>query len=171
MTTEQQMKEWLDGWFFSFDYRNGTVTSLAVAKNHIPDHKPKMFDPDEEIVRVNGNTHQWDEEQDDFVVARREAGDTFGQIAQQIGLSETAVLKRYKIVCTLRGIKQMPRCHGRPRKFSAEMEDKVVACRKDGMSFADIAALVKLTKTQVYEIYRTYRTRCDKYRSLERQAA
>lgn len=172
MTTECEMKEWLDGWFFSIDYRTGGVVSTAVNKAHIPDHKPRWFDFDEDDgPRVNGNVHKWTEEQDDFIVGRREAGDTFAVIASQIGLSDSAVLKRYKVVCTQRGIKKMPRCHGRPRKHPAEVEAAIVNGRMAGKSFSDIADLVKLPRGTVYDIYRTYRSRMDKERHMARRAA
>ena len=172
MITELEMKEWLDGWFFSIDFRTGGVISTAVNKGFIPDHKPRWFDFDEDDgPRVNGNVHKWTVEQDDFIIERREAGDTFGVIASQIGISDTAVLKRYKIVCTQRGIKKMPRNHGRPRKHSEEVENAVVTARLAGKSFNDIAILVRLSRNAVYEIYRTYRTRMDKQRHLERRAA
>lgn len=169
MTTELEMKEALDGWFYSFDFEAGKVTSKMVPRNHIPKHKP-VYDTALEALRVNQNAHDWDDEQDNYIITRREAGITFKAIGKEMGLSESCVLRRYRALCTERGIRPA-QWAGRNRKYSPEVEARIVELRQSGKAFTDIAELMKLPRAVVYEIYRTYRVRCDKYRSLERKAA
>ena len=170
MTTEQEIKEALDGWFYSFDFENGTVTCTAVARNHIPTHRPRWWEIGIEALRANGNAHNWDDDQDDLIVARRASGVAFGLIGKEMGLSESCVVKRYKVICTQRGIRPARRA-ARTRKYSPEIEARIVELRQGGKTFSDIAHILKLPRAAVYEIYRTYRVHCEKYRSQERKAA
>lgn len=165
-TLEQEMKAFLDGWFFSIDHERGRTISTDVPVDFIPDHRPKYM-PEDEECRNNNNAHRWTEVEDQTLLDMRRQGHTFREIGKALGLSGSPVQGRYALLCTKLGLRRVSAVRTESMKHSMELEARIVEMRIKGMGFPEIGDRVGLPREIVNAIFRRYRDRCKR---MERMA-
>lgn len=151
MTTELEMKQALDGWFFVYNCEKQAVTKRKVSKNYIPVHKPPDLQPPPAPT-----AYPWKPTEDDYLVELRERNLSWREIAKYLGLSPSCARFRYIELCHRRGVAE----HKVTRRIEAcALEARVMALRAQDKSFADIAYEIGVTRNKVAGIVQRVRRR------------
>ena len=157
MITELEMKEALDGRFYTYVCESQTVTCRKVPKDHIPIHKPRILD--EEKKPKTG--YPWSEEEDDRLTHLREDGNLiWTEIAIRFRMSPSAVKNRYLLLCLKRG-KAEHRVNRTPDTIA--LERRVVDLKTQELTFDQIAVEMGLSRNQVAGLWRRWRKRSDQW--------
>lgn len=156
MNLEKELKEFLDGWFFSIDHERCRTVTTAVDVDFIPSHKPKYSPEDEEFI--SPRTHQWTDVEDQTILEMRRAGNIFKQIGEALGLSTSAVQNRYHELRVRHGLLNEPTVLRNP-KYPLELEARVVEMHDNGLGFHEIGPQLGMTRQQANHLYRRYRER------------
>lgn len=153
MTTELEMKQALDGWFFTYNAHNQSVSRRKVPTDHIPSHKPKMLEEDEKPKTA----YQWSQWQDDMVVELRHKNLSWRQVSKYLRMSASAVRNRYLELCRKRNMPEY-RMVQRPPEVQ-EIEHRIMALREQDRSFSEIASILDITRNKVAGIVQRIRRR------------
>lgn len=151
MITEQDIRDALDGWFYSLDFERGNVIATPVRKNHIPNHVPKYlseFDQD----KPHFNNKKFTPDQDDTIIRMREQGYIWQDISKAVRHDGTLTRARYIIICRERGIR--PLLDVRKKKFTPEQRRQLIEMRARGVSYAEIGSQIGMTEQQARDLYR-----------------
>ena len=149
--TEDRMKAWLDGWFFTLDFAQGRTRSMVVPLDYIPDHRPILVEQEKGAVIYTKKP--WSTEEDATILEMRADNAKWIAIAETIGRSAHAVRDRYR---KLRGERRLDAYTGRIRHtkpVTPAVKAKIVQLRADGWSFGQIAKELGLTNNQVADHY------------------
>jgi len=157
MTTEVEMKEALDGRFFTYVCESQTVTCRKVPKDHIPAHKPKIMDEDDKPK----TGYPWSEAEDARLTNLRERDLTWTEIGKNMKMSATAVRNRYLVLCLKRGKKEHIIINRRPD--TSVMERRVADLKTQDMTFSQIAAELGISRNQVAGLWARWRKRSDRW--------
>lgn len=149
--SEAQIRQALDGWFYTLDHEKGRTIGIEVPADYIPSHKPK-YDASGDVEVHYG--HQWTAVEDATILAMREAGNSFRAISAAIGMSVTAVTRRHSALVP----GHRPRV-ARRRWHSDEIVQRVLALREINLPFPEIGREVGVTKQQARDIYRHHQLR------------
>lgn len=155
MTTELEMKEALDGWFFVYLCESQTVQRRKVPKDHIPAHKPQIMD--EDVKPKTG--YPWKQAEDDRLVQLRENNLSWGEIASAFRMSQSAVRNRYLVLCLKSGRPEFK--YKRPNRTAdtEHLERRVVDLKTQDLTFSQIAQEMGITRNQVAGLWGRWRKR------------
>lgn len=154
MTTELEMKEALDGWFYVYNCEKQAVMRRKVPKDHIPSHKPKIMEEDQKPK----TGYAWTQREDEMLLELRHRNHSWRECAKYLRMSSTCARNRYLELCRKRGLREHR--YERPLE-NREMEARVMALRGDGKTFQDIAEILTITRNQVAGIVQRVRRRMD----------
>lgn len=157
MNLEQEMKEALDGKFFTFSPFTQEVKTKKVSKDYIPSHRPNgMYD--EETMKPKGR--KWTDEEDALLFKMWENGYSFKEMAKAIGGSTSAINVRWQEICLMRGIQ--PKRHNLNEKFPPDVYQKVGYLKVvKNMTLRQIARETGMTVNQIAGIWRRYKVNND----------
>lgn len=152
MTTEQEMKEALDGRFYTYVCESQKVTCRKVPKDHIPSHKPKIMEEDQKPKTAR----EWTPKEDELLLELRHRNHSWRECGKYLRMSPTCARGRYLELCRKRGI--VEHRYERPLE-NRNLEGRVMALRDDNKSFNEIAGILDLTRNQVAGIVQRVRRR------------
>lgn len=153
MNTEQQIRDALDGLFFTIDAETQRVRVRRVSKDYIPTHKPVGFS--DEGVKPS-TARKWTEAEDQLMIQMFERGFTFRQIGRALKASQSAANVRWQELCVKHGFKNKRRDLN--QKFPAEVYAQVAHLKSvECMTQCQIAKKMGLTFNQVQGIWRRWK--------------
>lgn len=161
MITELEMKQKLDGWFYTYVSESQMVKARKVPVDFIPSHKPKMLEEYEKPKTA----YQWSQREDDLLIEVRHKNKSWREVANCLRMSPSAVRNRYLELCRQRNMPEY-KIVVRPPEVLA-IESRILSLRDDDKSFSEIAAILSITRNQVAGIVQRIRRR----RELEDVAA
>lgn len=142
MTTEQEMKLALDGWFFVYNCEKQSVIRRKVPKDHIPAHRPNTL----EVGEFGTTAYPWSRDEDEQLIRLRESNLVWTEIAPHFGLSASTVKNRYILLCHMRGV---PEFKVNRDRDTYELELRIIDYIDRNLTFAQIAQKMGLSRNQV----------------------
>lgn len=161
MTAEQIIKQALDGWFFV--YNDSKQKTIALRASDYSPPEPKSYIP----PPPHPNTRIWTDEENDALLAMFEAGLSFEEMGNAIGVSKAHANMHFHILRKERGLEYRLRTTN--QKFSMELEAQVVHWHlAKGKMLREIPELVGLTRNQVVGLWTRWMRRQKKQEASQR---
>lgn len=153
MSMEQEMKEALDGWFFTICLHRQETIARRVPKDHIPAHKPRWLVEEYEQTSA---ARQWTPAEDAKLMKMFEQGYTFKEMAKAIGVSGSAANNRFRLLSAKKGVEVTRRHHA--KRYDEKLDQEVAHLHiNENMTLFEIAAELNLTRNQVCGIWTRWR--------------
>ena len=149
--TEDRMKAWLDGWFYTLDCAQGRTRSTVVPVDYIPDHRPILVN--QERGPMTFNRKPWNAEEDATLLEMRDAHAQWITIARAVGRSSHSVRRRYVSLREERNQDTYTGHHRLTKRVTPALKAKIVAMKADGHSYTKIAKALGLTVAQAVHHY------------------
>lgn len=173
MTTEQEMKEALDGRFFWFDHKHERIGCSIVPKDYIPDHSPEEDEEVNAALVASGRKggmakrRAWTHAEDEMLLELRAQGLRWQHVGKRLGRGDKGARARYLELCKSREIAPTKCNRAKRNMLTMAQKAAIIKLLGEGLSFAEIDAALGLPDFWA----RDYCTRYRREQNMRRMAA